>query len=284
MEPFDYSNIDFVIVGPSKTGTVWLAQCLREHSGIFVSGENNFLTHYSDMGWDHWKKNFDRRGKKKIIGDYANNYCFFDGVPEQLAKLNPSVKIIFCIRDPLKRTVSFYKHDIRWNTVGKHMRLKFLVKEDLFFNRYIYAGRYSLHINRFLECFPAEQFYLFTSPGEGEQLDRRLADVFRFLGVKEETVPSFQKRLNVTPTPMFPALHRASFYSKNKKIKWLSRKLDPMNIKMGRKRAHLQISEEDTRHVRDLFIKYKEAENLQTVAARNQLQGNLYIDDWGLKE
>jgi len=279
---FDYSGVGFVLVGPGKTGTVWLSQCLREHSQIFVSGENNFLTHYKDLGWDYWGKNFMRRGKKDIVGDYANNYFFFDGIPEQLAVLNPQLKIIVCVRNPVERAVSFYKHDIRWNVLGKHMRLKFLVKEDLFYNRYIHGGCYSVHIQRFIDAFGPERIYLFSSPGEGDALAQRLADLFQFIGVDNQLVPSFDKRLNVTPSPLFPVMHRASFYAGNKRLKWLARKLDPLNCKWGEKKAHLQIKSEDIETIRSIYIANNEAENLRELVRKYHLNGPLYTEQWEL--
>jgi hypothetical protein len=58
---------------------------------------------------DHF---FGEANGATILGEHFNNYFSWDGIPEQLHKLNSDLKIIIMVRNPVQKLISNYLHDI----------------------------------------------------------------------------------------------------------------------------------------------------------------------------
>ena len=274
----EYSDLNFVLVGPGKTGSTWLAQCLREHPRVFLTGETNFLTHYRDRGWDYWRRNFKAQSTEPCVGEHANWYASFESIPRDLHSLNPSLKILFCIRNPVKRAISAYKHDLRWGHLARHVPLWMAIGEDLFKNRYILPGRYSTHVRRYLEFFPPEQIYLFSAPGEGRSVSDRLTDLFAFLGVEKATVPSLEVRINEGRQPLVPLMHRAAVYCENPILRTAARLLDPLNTLFGSLFIADPVSGEEEESLRKIYE--GESTLLEDTMREFNLQGATNTEYW----
>lgn len=282
LKAMNYHEVHFALVGPGKTGTVWLSQCIREHSEIFVTRETNFLTHYRERGWEYWSRHFDGRGTKTILGEYAGWYSTFACVPGLLAKHNPALKIVFSIRDPVKRAISNYRHDRAWGTLGRHVPLGHAVQQDLFFHRYIEPGRYSVHIRRYLDHFPPEQIILFQSPSDSADTEESLYVLFRFLGAQPERPASLSRVLNKTSAPpLFPALHHEAYFGSSRAARVICRALDMLNVHANSADQH-EIPEHDVSLVREMFISYQERESLASLIKSSDLQGSVDLDRWSV--
>jgi hypothetical protein len=276
-----HKDLQFVLAGPGKTATSWLARCLGEHSRVFVSGETNFLTHHREKGWQHWETHFSRREGSEVIGEYANWYASFESVAAELAGFNPRLKIIFSVRDPVERAISFYRHDLRWAHIGGHVPLKATLTEDFFYYRYIHPGRYSLHLERFLNFFPPDQIYLFSAFPRGVGIAEKLDDLLGFLALAPEKVPSLGATVNPSPRPLFPALHRAARRSPSLVTRLACRLVDPLNVGIGTAVKPSPVSEEDRRALQRVFVDLEEKQRLEKLQKRHALRGRLSLESWG---
>lgn len=276
----NYNNLKFIIAGPGKTGTFWLAQCLREHREVFVTTETNYLTHYDQMPLENWEKYFEHRAHKTCLGEYANWYFSWDGIPERLASENSELKIIVCVRDPVCRAISFYLHDRRWGTLGNHVKLSFAIKEDMFFHRYIESGLYSRHLKKYLKYFPPEQIFLFNTPRSNDVISKKLNELFGFLGVEKAEVPSANKSLNVTIMPFWPSLHRATVFGKRPLLVRFARLLDPLNCFLGRRYRGNLVDDGDLTAVRRVFSAFDEKRSFQDLLENVNFSGDASVEDW----
>jgi len=216
----NYNDIHLVLVGPGKAGTTWLAQCLRDHPEVFITIETNYLADYIHLGIEYWRSRFDyRSGDEKLLGEHSNWYFSYENIPKKLAELNPNLKILICVRDPVDRILSAYRHDLRWGTLGRHISLSESIQENLFYNRYVTPSRYSRNIKNYLKHFPAEQIYLFASPARGEDTQPRLQDLFNFLDIgnsqdrEDPIIPSASRIINRSVFPLDSRLHRTATFS-----------------------------------------------------------------------
>jgi len=135
---------DFLIVGPQRTGTTWLHANLRFHPQIFLS-EPKELFFFSrlktpehpkfqsnDLGWylrffrdppRQWlvKVAMCLRQSRawyrpRIRGEATASYAAIDpDVIAEIALLNPDIKVILMIRDPIDRAWSHAKKDLARN-------------------------------------------------------------------------------------------------------------------------------------------------------------------------
>ncbi len=132
---------DFLIVGPQRTGTTWLFHNLKSHPEIFLPKEKE-LYYFSTLGMpDHrrfrfvyledylqamadtsrssLKKSYDslrkvgRFYRPRVRGEATASYAALPkDVIREIAMLNPGVKVIFMIRDPIERAWSHARKDL----------------------------------------------------------------------------------------------------------------------------------------------------------------------------
>jgi Sulfotransferase family len=132
---------DFLIVGPQRTGTTWLFHNLKSHPEIFLPKEKE-LYYFSTLGMPNHrrfrfpyledylyamadtprstlKKNYDslrkvgRLYKPRMRGEATASYAALPKeVIREIATLNPDLKAILMIRDPVDRAWSHARKDL----------------------------------------------------------------------------------------------------------------------------------------------------------------------------
>lgn len=122
---------DFLIVGPQRTGTTWLAQNIKNHPQIIFSQPkelfffnslpkshpfytSNDLTWYLKHFEQKWiLKNYRDLFYKKIRGEGTASYAAMskDSI-NNVVKLNPDIKVIVMARNPVKRAWAHAKKDL----------------------------------------------------------------------------------------------------------------------------------------------------------------------------
>lgn len=132
---------DFLIAGPQRTGTTWIFRNLIAHPQVFLPGTKE-IYYFSTLGKpDHEKYRFEfledylaifdeslkSRIKKsydalrrcgvfyapKLIGEATATYATLkEETISDIALLNPKIKIVLMLRDPVDRTWSHAKKEI----------------------------------------------------------------------------------------------------------------------------------------------------------------------------
>jgi hypothetical protein len=132
---------DFLIVGPQRTGTTWLFHNLKTHPEIFLPKEKelyyfstlgmpdhrrfrfpyleNYLQAMADTPRSTLKKNYDSLRKMgrlynpRIRGEATASYAALPReIIREIATLNPEIKAILMIRDPIDRAWSHARKDL----------------------------------------------------------------------------------------------------------------------------------------------------------------------------
>lgn len=188
---------NFICVGAEKAGTTPLFRILAQHRDIFMPPykEAHWFSRFYLMRQriTYEASHFQGWRGQKAVGEATPEYMRTAAVPARLKRdLGPGLKLIFCLRDPVKRAHSHYLQCVRLleegesfpNAIARELQ-RGPVKSYLDLRRaYIGAGRYARHIKRYLECFPREQMHILLF--EQDFLpDRRkaVADVLEFLEV-----------------------------------------------------------------------------------------------------
>ena len=191
------------IVGAMKSGTTSLHEYLNEHPEIFMSSfkepsffvENEqLLKHWPRIKYKpFWKseeeylKLFEDAGNAKIIGESSTTYAKLDeltGVAERLHQFNPSAKIIYVMRDPIKRTISHY-----WHMVQDHDEMKSPLEAIKADNRYLDVSYYAKQLKPYYSLYREDQIMCFTFEEMLQEPERILKNIFKWLGVDENFVP-----------------------------------------------------------------------------------------------
>jgi len=194
---------DFLIIGAMKSGTTSLHDYLGKHPEIYTSEpkeihyfmDENFNTHSLD-----WYKSLFIT-EKKIAGTSPQNYtkCHRPAVkivPERIFKYMPNVKLIYIVRDPVKRIVSHYTEAQSGGYAPKKKLNAFL--NDFKNNHYVQTSMYYYQISQYLKFFKKEQILIVKSENLLNNRLKTLNEVFRFLSVKEITDSSiFEYEKNI---------------------------------------------------------------------------------------
>lgn len=112
------SDIDFVIIGAQKSGTTSLHEVLKMHPEIQMpEGKENPVLQRSDLSITQKKEMlralFTPSDEGVLKGKATPQYMSSRVALESLREINPSVKIIAILRDPVERTFSHFRMERR---------------------------------------------------------------------------------------------------------------------------------------------------------------------------
>jgi hypothetical protein len=144
---------NFLYIGTSKAGSTWLFNALAVHPEVFLASNKGlyyFDTHF-DKGADWYLDHFTGASDRPAVGEISHSYLSSPEAPARIEQLNPRMRLLVCLREPVDRAFSDYLD---------------LVKNGQFdgpfdaaleqFPRLVDRGRYATHLRRYLEHFPRE--------------------------------------------------------------------------------------------------------------------------------
>ena len=107
-------SIDFLIIGAAKAGTTSLASWLGKHPDVCMSSPKETMFFGSpklfDRGLDWYHANFfSHYCDQDLLGDATPAYSNRDrhpGTPERVLSVNSAAKIIYIVRNPLRKAES----------------------------------------------------------------------------------------------------------------------------------------------------------------------------------
>lgn len=163
------NNIDFVVIGAMKCGTTSLYTYLQQHGDIDLCKvkELNFFNNYnnwkSGVKWYHSYYANDGR----IRGDVNPNYAMYPTcceVPLRLHEFSPSAKLIYLIRDPVKRSISHILHNIAERKESRSFQeIIDELKSGNDDKGYLAYSNYSMQIEQFLKFFSLDSILIIDS-------------------------------------------------------------------------------------------------------------------------
>ena len=215
---------NFVCVGAEKAGTTPLFRILIQHRDIHMPRTKEthwFSKYYGTKERTYYESTYFREWRgEKAVGEATPEYMRTPKVPPRMKRdLGPGLKLIFCLRDPVKRAHSHYLQCVRILEEGESFpaalaaERKRLEAHPYFGQRraYLAGGFYARQIRHYLKFFPKEQmaFLLF----EEDLVDNRAAAIDRLFDFLE-VGPDRRVRLQVADSslkaPVISVVTRAS--------------------------------------------------------------------------
>ncbi len=193
-------SIDFFVIGPERTGTTWLHQCLKEHPEVCVSEpkELNFFnttqsfwrtdlvgkTKYNGA-LEGYFEHFGHCVGKRVYGEVTPIYIHAPEVPERLRTHFPKAKIIAVLRNPTER---FFSHYMYTKLKGAHElpTLEEIIKTKPSF---IEESFYMKHLENYLKVFSRDQILITFYDDMRADPKKYMRDIFSFIGVDASFVP-----------------------------------------------------------------------------------------------
>ncbi len=201
--------LDFVAVGPQRTGSTWLYQLLKQHPDICFPKdvkETMFFDKHYQKGIYWYAEYFQNLHKNQRCGEVAPTYFDVDTVPARIHQINSQCKIIINLRNPLNRTLSLYRHHLSKGRIKGSFQ-----EATTKMPRIIESGKYSLHIPKWLDKFGIEQVKFILLEDVESHPEIVIKSICKFLGLAEINLPDRRhQKVNSTTIPRFPWLAKAA--------------------------------------------------------------------------
>lgn len=233
---------DFLVAGPQRTGTTWIHENLRDHPDIlwprlkeifffsrlaqpddpkFQSADLDwYLSKFRDPVWIRATKillslrSSRRLYRPKVRGEATASYAAM--APElidEVVTLNPELRVVLMVRDPVERAWSHAKKDLVRNRGRRFEDVSEREFDEFFRDPYqLRCAQYAENIANWSARLTAGHLYV----GRFDDVTARpallLAELCRFLGVRSESRflgRAVHRPVNPTPPEPVPARYRA---------------------------------------------------------------------------
>jgi len=177
---------NLIIIGGLKCGTTSIHHYLGLHPQIQMSKPKELNFFVSELNWDlgldWYASRFDDRFE--VRGESSPHYTNqprFTGVSERIRSHCPDTKLLYMVRDPIKRILSHWVHA---TGAGYETRELEPTLEGLD-SAYVHRSMYWMQLQPYLELFDEDRIEVITQ--EELQTDREdtMRKAFAFAGVDE---------------------------------------------------------------------------------------------------
>jgi len=161
-----------IIGGTTKAGTTSIYNYLSAHPQVSASYRkevNYFLDpefegpsiHRYEDGIETYGKNFDPSENAKLYLEASPDYLYSSGTPAKIKDALPYAKLVFILREPYSRLLSWYKFARQTGLIGDISASDFISEQlqghgdDL--PSYLEQGLYSKYLARYYDVFPASR-------------------------------------------------------------------------------------------------------------------------------
>lgn len=205
MESF---QLDFIGVGPQRTGTSWLDQVLRQHPGLclpqHVKETHYFAQHDPQQEPDsfaRYQAHFVHCEGNAKRGEISATYFDDEAAPERIYNVSSDCNIIVNLRDPAERAFSLYCLHLSKGRVSGSFSEAAAQMPHI-----IDSSHYARYIPRWIDRFGKEKVLFLLLEDIESAPDVVFGKVCRFLSVNETALPDVaREKVGSATLPKFPA-------------------------------------------------------------------------------
>lgn len=209
---------DYLIIGGRKCGSTSLYKYLIQHPRVLPSLKKEifYFNHYYEKGIWWYRRHFPTHlerwmvtqvtGGSALTGEATPSYLHSGIAAKRIQAMNPSMRLIVVLRDPVAAVHSAYQFGLRhgfYTAAGNPFRdlvrneLSLLAKSsslslkaypDLLLPRYVFAEQLAPWLDR----FPRQQIHLLFLESFVHSPQQHYDDLLRFLGLPPFPLKTFQ--------------------------------------------------------------------------------------------
>ena len=254
---------DIFIIGAQKAATSSIASILNQHSEIiFIKDELNYISrsdyschqgYFHDLNEGLLKPRKYSKKKQiiqyeelikpiyeqnKLIGEHSTMYLPSELTPSRLKDLNPSPKLIVCLRNPIDRLISHYHHLVALNKTIFDLKMSLKVSSEPLINN----GHYKKQIQNWFQYFNNSSFHFIIFESFIKDPIKIINETIEFLDLKIDN-NICNKKSNQT---LYPSSHILSFFNNYLSIKYgkkgINRLINKINLRGSKKSKILDIN------------------------------------------
>lgn len=177
---------NFLYIGTRKSASTWLYNALALHPQVYLPATKGlyFFDQQYAQGTDWYLEQFAGVHDEVAVGELSHSYLSSAQAPARIAALNPRMRMLVCLREPVDRVFSEYLDVVKNGRFDGSFEAA-LDRFPILLER----GRYATHLEHYLDVFPREQ--LLVQLLDDLKVDAAgFADaVFTFLGVTQIDLP-----------------------------------------------------------------------------------------------
>jgi hypothetical protein len=185
--------LNFIYIGPDKSGSTWLFNVFKQHRDIFVPDAKDiyFFDRYYDKGMK-WYLGFFKKAKgNEVVGEISHDYMFDTMAMERIQSHFPDIKIFTILRNPFEKIWSQYLFLIRSGITNKPFKIAIKEEKEL-----IDKCLYAKHLSSYIKNFDQENFKVFYFDDLKNEPKELAKEIFEFLDVVfDENIDYYEKTL-----------------------------------------------------------------------------------------
>ncbi|MGA7304150.1 MAG: sulfotransferase [Rhodothermales bacterium] len=173
-------SCQFFIVGAQRSATTWLYKMLDQHPQVEMAKpmrpEPKFFLRDElfARGIGYYEQTYYAGKEGMVRGEKSTSYIESRVAAERIARCFPDARIIFFLRDPIRRAISNYRfsHQLGFETASmeeafcnEEQRREDYDKSKVSASPYAYLsrGEYIRYLRMYEEYFSADQLHVFVS-------------------------------------------------------------------------------------------------------------------------
>ena len=209
---------DFIIVGAMKGGTSTLAYFLDKQNNIVMApGEINYFDNDKNFkkGQNWYLRQFKSKEYNKIWGEKTATYHYHEMVPKRIYDYNPEIKLLWILRNPIKRAYSNYWHRVKYglefDTFEKAIQKELNGLQEDIWGLYLKRSNYIDQIKAFNRYFNNDQMHFIVFEHLVNDIEKNLKNVLKYLGSdNQDIIVPEKKAKNETYLPSSPKVLKTS--------------------------------------------------------------------------
>lgn len=210
-------ELNFIFVGPQRTGTTWLYEHLMEHPDLCFPKdvkETMFFDRHFEKGMDWYLSYFSGCTSGQWCGEVAPTYFDDEDVPLRIKNQFPNCKVVISLRNPVERARSLYQYHYQKGRVKDSFSDAIKTKPDI-----LTSGYYKTHLKRWFSSFDEEQILVISLEDIKANPNFLLKKLCDFLEVDKDKLsdqPVERERSNPIQSPRFYSLTKIGMQLVNK--------------------------------------------------------------------
>lgn len=196
--------VNLFVVGAMKSGSTTLHEYLDRHPEVCMSSVKEPGYFVPEL----WKNKpdsayeglFVSSAGERYFGESSTHYSKFptyEGVPERIYEYNPSARIIYIMRHPIRRLISHYYHALRdVDFYGETRPILKAIKKD---PMYIAYSDYAAQLEPYYRLFGKDQVHVLTFEELVANPQAELNSMMQWLGLSTFDVEERKIQANQTP-------------------------------------------------------------------------------------
>ena len=184
---------DYLVIGAMKCGTSTVCAYLEDHPDVFMvpRAEPNFFSHDDNFakGEDWYHEFYSGKSSERLLGEGSNYYAardLFPNTAERIAAYNPKTKLIYIVRDPIKRISSAWVQNRADMGDAVPPTVDAAVTER--WNELVGQSLYWHNLQSFRAVFPDDQIFVGFMEDLSRDREGFIASICDFLGVEPTPV------------------------------------------------------------------------------------------------